>query len=358
MNIKSKYSIYILLGALTFLLTKFFAGNPEICELWYQKYFYAKIRILSDFLLAWSPFPWIYVFLVMMIIWIIRKLKATRYFAFSGFGILYRLIAFSALAYFLFQIFWGFNYQQRDLKVRLNLSVENIGDNIYLERLEALICAMTDTRMDIGVEMNKAVHSMPAKSYLEQHIRRDMKSFLQRNQLFNEGNVRVRMLDPPGSLLSLSTAGIYIPFVFEGHIDSGLHPLQIPFTLAHEMAHGYAVTDEGEANFVAFVVCANSTDAFIRYSGLFSYFRYLASNIQRNDPEIYALIRHGFPDFVQLDLDAVRLKMNQFPDLFPKIRNWIYDRYLNAQGVHAGIKSYSSVVQMVTGWELKRDYLF
>jgi hypothetical protein len=268
------------------------------------------------------------------------------------------MIAMAGLIYFLFQFLWGFNYQQRDLKERLDLANLEIDQSIYLGRLEALVCAMEETRIDMDVPMDKALETMPVKLWVENTIRIDMKRFLKENMLFSTGEVRVRLLNPAGSLLSFSTAGIYIPFVFEGHIDAGLHPLQIPYTLAHEMAHGYAVTDEGEANFIAFMVCVNSTNPFIRYSGLFSYYRYLASNIYRNDPEIYHSMREQFPAFVELDLNAVRKKMNEYPDLLPALRNWMYDHYLNAQGVHAGIKSYSSIVQMVTAWEIRRDYLF
>lgn len=358
MRKRFRYTLYILLGLFTFILTKFFSAHPEYCEQYYQHYVYANIRRISDFLLGWSPVPWIYLLISWVIYLIYRRIKLARNTVFSLPRILFRCLSISALVYFLFQMLWGFNYQQRDLKHRLGLNRSNVEESFYISRLESLICALEESRTDLDFNMHAAIDSIPDRRSLQLSIRKSMQRFLMESNLFYTGDVRVRQLDPPGSLLIFSTAGIYIPFVFEGHIDAGLHPLQVPYTLAHEMAHGYAVMDEGEANFVAFVVCAQSENPFIKYSGLFSYFRYLASNIYRNYPELYHEMRTEFPEFVVLDLNAVRTKMNKYPDLFPIIRNWMYDHYLHAQGVHGGIKSYSSVVQLVTQWELTREYLF
>lgn len=57
----------------------------------------------------------------------------------------------------------------------------------------------------------------------------------------------MRVLEPAGCLLVFGTAGIFWPFSGEGYVDSGLDSLVIPFTMAHEFAHGFGWTDEGNA---------------------------------------------------------------------------------------------------------------
>lgn len=43
---------------------------------------------------------------------------------------------------------------------------------------------------------------------------------------------------------------------------------ELPFTIAHEIAHSKGVMKEDEANLVAAYICLNSSDAYLKYSGL------------------------------------------------------------------------------------------
>ena len=95
----------------------------------------------------------------------------------------------------------------------------------------------------------------------------------------HSGRVRVRQPWPNGFLLRWSTAGIYIPQTGEGHIDRGLLAVQKPFTIAHEMAHGYGVADEGACNFIAWLACSQSRDPWVRFGGALTYWRYAAAEM-------------------------------------------------------------------------------
>ena len=51
------------------------------------------------------------------------------------------------------------------------------------------------------------------------------------------------------------------------HVDKGLHELAQPYIMAHEVSHAFGVTDEGECNFLAALICRNSAHALLNYSG-------------------------------------------------------------------------------------------
>ncbi|MCB0582976.1 MAG: DUF3810 family protein, partial [Phaeodactylibacter sp.] len=72
--------------------------------------------------------------------------------------------------------------------------------------------------------------------------------------------------------------GLYFPFTGEGHIDAGLHPLQKPYVMAHELAHGYGFGDEGTCNFLGYLACIGSDDPVIAYIGHLNYWRTLAAD--------------------------------------------------------------------------------
>src|SRR5690606_10755435 len=158
------------------------------------------------------------------------------------------------------------------------------------------------------------------------------------------GRVRVRQPWPKGILMRWSTAGIYIPQVAEGHIDRGLAAVQKPFTMAHEMAHGYGVTDEGACNFIAWLACRQSPDPAIRYSGALLYWRYVASEMPR---EAVDQALQKLPPVVERSLRVIRDNNRRYPDILPRLRDLIYGTYLRGHGVQGGLRSYHYVVLMV-----------
>jgi hypothetical protein len=160
------------------------------------------------------------------------------------------------------------------------------------------------------------------------------------------GKVRVKTL-PAGTLLRIKTAGFYLPYTGEAYIDRGLHSIQLPFTQAHEMCHGYGVTDEGACNFIAYLATINQGDSTVRYSGVMGYYRYVAGEYRYRFPKAYQSIRDSLPAFIQTDLDEINAQMLKYPDIFPKWRDKIYNKYLTTLHVPGGMASYDRIMDYV-----------
>jgi hypothetical protein len=158
-------------------------------------------------------------------------------------------------------------------------------------------------------------------------------------------------LQPAGSLLRLKTAGVYFPFVFEGHIDKGLHHIEKPYVMAHEMAHAHAFTDEGVCNFIGFMTCINADNPFIQYSGWLEYQGYLYRALRRNFPEKLKEEAYKLPRVVLTDLRDIRERLDKYPSIAPQLRDLFYNNFLKAQGVHAGIKSYAQITRLAYSYK-------
>jgi len=184
----------------------------------------------------------------------------------------------------------------------------------------------------------------------EKLIRISQKELLKEIGIPTLGRVRVRKLRPKGLLLRLSTAGIYIPYTMEGHIDGGLHVIQWAATMAHEMAHGYGVTDEGTCNFIAYLTCLKTENKEIQYSGSILYLRYLLSNYKHYYKDEYNELLGMLPSSILEDLKAISKESQKYPDLIPKVRDSVYDYYLKSHGVKEGLKNYSKIIEMVASW--------
>lgn len=265
-------------------------------------------------------------------------------------SLMFPILSLAGAVIFFFYFLWGFNYQQQNLSEQLDLpkvtadTTELYNEAVFfLDKLKELRSEISQDTLPLSFDQ------LPDE--LELEIRHNLEGVLSDWDLPTGGRVRVRELHPKGILLRISTAGVYIPFVFEGHIDAGLHPIQYPFTMAHEMSHGYGLADEGTCNFTGFVACMASDDAFVQYSASMSIWRYMANNLRKGSPKLYKkLMRHISPD-VRTDLIAVMDEMDKYPDIMPKVRNVVYDTYLKSHGVTGGLSNYSKVVEMTMAWK-------
>ena len=318
----------------------------------YLRSIFQFFRQSYDKTLGHLPFAFVYILFVLVLIWLGKGLYDTIKFVKSGkyFTIFLRLISSLGLIYFLFYVLWGFNYKNRSLHSQLNLPKMEVDSNLVFEEALHMIDVVNDLRDSLSTD-TCFLSSMLYAADTEDQIRESMKELFKKWYLPEEGRVRVRILQPDGILLRISTAGVYIPFAMEGHIDKGLPKVQWPFVMAHEMSHGYGITDEGECNFVAVLVCANAKDPYIRYSGLLSYWRYMANSLLRIAPGLGNKLVAKRSISVKNDTEYIYLILNQYPDILPDVRDKIYDSYLKNNGVSAGNESYGTVVNLMMSWK-------
>lgn len=207
-----------------------------------------------------------------------------------------------------------------------------------------------EARMFLSEDSLRALSGEYLMHDLEKGLRMDMERLLSEKGFPTPGRVRGRLLRPKGALLRFSTAGVYFPLTGECHIDSGLHPLQIPFVFLHELAHGFGFTDEGSCNFLAFLAGIESEQPFVRYSAYLGYWRYLAGAYKDYYPDVYAEFRAKLPQAIRKDLDVINETLYKYPDWFPKLRYHAYETYLKAQGISEGIENYNRVIMLATAW--------
>ena len=128
-----------------------------------------------------------------------------------------------------------------------------------------------------------------------------------------------------------------------------------PFTMSHEMGHGYGFTDEGTCNFLGWLACTSHEDPFIQYSGWIGYYRYLLTNTRRAiTPQHYNTLYDSIDDVIKEDLTEIRKYALRYPDIMPAVRDVVYDNYLKSHGVKGGLINYSKIIKLVYAWE-KRE---
>ena len=347
---------WVILGILSLGVRWLATYTPQSVESIYSRGVFPIIRWVFDISLAFSPIPLIYLFYAIIFYFIIKTI-AFQFKKSIPLSIRLKKNAFSVLSFTGFMVFWflflwGYNYARVPFQKQMNIEVSQL-DSTSLEK--ELIIA-TQEAIDSRTQLNtKESIPLSIKPDFEDKIREDISKMLQNNGFIAGGNLRGRGLTPDGILFRFGISGIYMPYVGESNIDGGMHPLEKPFTMAHEMAHGYGWTDEATANFVAYLTCIGSDDAYTKYSGYLMYFRYVASNYRRINTEGYKKFRETLPAEMINDLKAINARIEQFPTWFET--DGLNNIFLKSQGVKEGTASYSRVVTLVYSWRLKLNEL-
>ncbi|MBQ7170995.1 MAG: DUF3810 domain-containing protein [Clostridia bacterium] len=148
----------------------------------------------------------------------------------------------------------------------------------------------------------------------------------------------------------LHTTGIYFPLTGEANLNIDFPDYSLPYTAAHELSHQRGVSREDEANFIGFLVCMESSDPYIRYSGALGVLEYVLNALYGADASSYREI------YLSLD-PAVQGELRAYAAFFEKYRESsaaaaseaINDSYLRYQGTE-GTKSYGMVVDLAVAY--------
>ena len=358
LNIKiQKKHRWLWLGAAALLLRIIYGIFPAFCEYSYSRGFFLGIRWIVDN--TWGhfmPFAMFYVFFLTIGIWAAWALRkeylgrdANRSWKkWSGKALL-NFGNFLGAVVFFFMVFWGFNYARIPLEDQMGLEVRKL----YMEELRAeadyIAQKSAAARAEIpGIDTFEVM----AKHFpedLETEMRNCLVLVLKELGYPTVGKVRGRQLYP-GLLYGFNSSGVYWPFTGEGHIESALHILQKPFTMAHEMSHGYGFGDEGTCNFLGYLACLKSKYPAIRYSGYLNCWRYVFSEV---DDEYYLHNRPLIDRGMFNDLEAIHREMKKYFEFLPGLQELAYEAYLKMQGIEDGLQNYDRMILMVAALRRK-----
>lgn len=145
--------------------------------------------------------------------------------------------------------------------------------------------------------------------------------------------------------------GVYSFFTGEANINVNFPDYTVPFTAAHELAHQRGIAREDEANFVAFLVCMESDDPYIRYSAYLNLYEYVLSALRTANGELYRKSYHSLPAKIRGEEQAYAVFFEKYSEsVAADISESVNNSYLQSQGASEGTRSYSMVVDLAVAY--------
>ncbi len=322
-----------------FLLVQLLAQYPSFVETYYSNGLYPVLTLFVSGITNQLPFSltevslWI---VLLLIIPLIVKRVWTKKMTLSR--LLLNLATGASLLVVWFYLSWGINYLRMPLMSKLKL------DSVALE-----IDALDSTCVDIITSANELNFSYSIRNLdeINQMVEASYVEVLQDLGLKKvPGSKHVKEFLGNWMLNKTTTSGWFSPFFHEVHYNSDLLVVETPFVIAHEKAHQMGYTNEGECNFLAYLVCLNSADPLIRYSGYFNVLGYFLQGLKQNQEKRKQYVEM-ISDGVRLDLSAVQQRWKSHVGFVSNLSDKGYDLYLKANQVKEGKQSYSRVVDLI-----------
>ena len=245
----------------------------------------------------------------------------------------------ASIVYLAFLALWGLNYRREPLSRQLDFDAARVD--------AASLARMLDTATDELNRLAPLAYAAPWPALDD--LRRVMAPAYAEAQadLGQGGAVPGR---PKRTLLSwyfgrAAIDGMTDPFALEVLVNREVLPFERPFVVAHEWGHlaGYAA--ESEASFAGWLTCLRGGPQQ-QYSGWLVLFLHLVGNVPQADARDRIARLDERP---REDMRAVIRRVSGSTPVVRETARRVYDRYLKANRVPSGVRSYDEVVLLVVG---------
>ncbi len=340
---KLKHIIQATLFVLTIILIIVFKKHPTIVESIYSNALYPVIASVMSFISGLLPFSISDSFYILLIIGLILGLILVLIKKRTFKWYITKILIGIAYIISLFYILWGFNYYRSDIFARINLTpIEDNRQELYMQTISQLINEAKDNYLppDFQFDM-KTIDEEIENSFKEYSL------FL--NIPYPCGSRRVKHITFSLFFAKSGILGYFGPFFNEVHINSKLTRWDIPIVTAHEKSHQFGITSEGEANFYAWLVCANSKYKWNRYSAsIYALSMFLTRLDKQKFEEIMQTIPQNIVDDI-IDRDEYWSKMQN--KYLGALSSAVNDAYLKSNNVEDGVQNYGMMVELIMAYK-------
>ncbi|MBQ1222841.1 MAG: DUF3810 domain-containing protein [Oscillospiraceae bacterium] len=338
-------------GAAGFVVFRWLKARPEVITESFRPFSRNVLRAMARF---WSFVPFsaaeilLYAAIVIAVVWVIRLIwvlisgsRPRIKFLFRFVSVLLLVAVFAVEAYY---GLWGMNYFGQTLGSELGLNVQKRSSAELAELSEYLVRKTNALAREVKRNEDGTFSSDYTFEGFAEAVSCEFSEYS------GEEEPPVKYVIASRGLSHFRTTGIFVAYTGEANVNADNYISSLPFCMAHETAHRYAVAREDEANFMAFLVLNDAEDPALRYSVYLAALRYTQSQLASADKDAYLAVASEYNELVRFDNAKYSEYWSQFEGKAAEVSQKTNNAYLSANGAPDGVKSYGRMVDLLLAW--------
>ncbi len=336
-----------------------FLCSPRFAD-WFNLHISTFFRSATAHLTSWIPFSLAETIIlslpvtmtVLLVVSVRKAERSKRYMIRTISG----LLTIPAVLYALFVATFAAGYRGTTVDKKLGLDRQEVSAKelydtamVVAEQLNALADEVTFV-MDKG-SVRPYDHQTTVSLCLDAY-----ETLAGRYDFLPVLRVPVKQITSSAVMTYTHISGMYTYFTGEANLNTNYPYFVNVYTTAHEMAHQRGIARENEANFLAYLVCINSDDPYMQYSGYLNMYEYLASPLYQASPELYYEVVQSLDFRVRYDLQCYSAFFDKYRDnVAADVSDTVNNTYLVLQGTAEGSRSYGMVVDLAVAYHLHNE---
>ena len=317
-------------------------NNVDIAESWtrgFSRFYYSIFSVLDKYIpfsLTEILFILLFAFAIFLIVLIIRYFKLREWKkALCKFGVMLSTIL-SVVCIYTLCCEMAYNRQNIDLPYH----EEEVDNSIFKDIYNHFATDLNYCTSQLHFNDEGDIVDEYSLIDLSNKVHESFKKNINSDYFFSSESTAKPMMS---SFIyrELNITGVtFAPFA-EPNVDYLATKLELPMTVAHEIAHTKGVMREDEANQFAFYICLNSDDPYLRFSAYALYFYQL--NLMTSTSYISEEDQAELIDINPNYYRARRYASEYWKkyNLLERIGDFINSLYIKSSGVPSGTSSYS-----------------
>ena len=346
----------ILLGiaSVSFVFYIIFLNNTQVAD-FFNKYVSPIIRAILSYATTWIPFSVAEMLLILVpvIVIVIVGIGIKKYSStWRNVGV-FCIIMISIASYIFSTFVFGFvpAYHGSTLDKKMSLDKQKVSAQELYDTAQILSAELAK-ECEYIIYNGEGASVMPyGYGELNDKLMAAYEKAREKYDFISplHSNIKEIMLSEPMTYTHIS--GVYTFFTGEANINVNFPDYILPYTAAHEFAHQRGIAREDEANFVAFLVCMESDDHYIRYSAYLNLYEYVISALYSANPQGASSIARTIPTGARSEMIAYSNFFEKYREtVVSEVSGTINDTFLNINGVEEGSKSYGMVVDLAVAY--------
>ena len=257
----------------------------------------------------------------------------------------------TSLVFLIFQLNWGLNYHRVPLAKKLNVQ-KQYSDSLLIDLTSRFVLLSNKLHDQLSESDTMAIAIPYSKKKIVEKVHNNYSDLWESS---------IKVPKAKGSIFSLPLsymgyAGYLNPFTLEAQVNMRIPKINLPVTIAHEMAHQLGYAAENEANFIALVNTLKKEDPFLKYAGALFALRHCYSDLNKRNPDQAKHILQELNPGIFKNLRENQIFWEQYKNPFEPLFKSSYDNYLKLNGQESGIKSYNQMVILLMAYYTKSEF--